>query len=99
MTDLARFVELIWGKKPNLTEITECAKMPYRDGDPTREFEGRIEFTSAKAHLVYPTMGPLEVWVPKSQIVEMGDPDENGNRLFLVTEWWVNQSGMKEFTW
>lgn len=70
--------------------------MGYRYGDPTFTFEGKIEFTSAKAYLVYPTMGLAEVWVPKSQVVEMGDPDADGNRIFEVTEWWWGVSGMKD---
>ena len=70
--------------------------MPYREGDPTFEFEGRVEVTTAKARLVYPTMGPEKVWVPKSQTVEIGDPDEHGNCLFLVTEWWASQSGIMD---
>ena len=62
--------------------------MPYRDGDPTYDFEGKVEHTTAKALLVLPTMGPEQVWVPKSQLVAMTDPDGNGNRVFTVTEWW-----------
>jgi hypothetical protein len=62
--------------------------MGYKAGDETYEFEGRVEVTTAKAYLVFPTMGPAKVWVPKSQVVRMDDPDENGNRMFVVTEWW-----------
>lgn len=67
--------------------------MGYRSGDPTVMLEARIEYTSAKAYLVEPTMGnKREVWIPKSQVVEMGDPDENGNRIFTVTEWWFGRA-------
>jgi len=62
--------------------------MGYRAGDETHEFEGKIEFTTAKAYLVVPTMGPAQVWVPKSQTVSMSEPDGEGNRVFTVTEWW-----------
>lgn len=71
--------------------------MPYRIGDPTVEIEGRIEVTTAKAHLIEPTMGRLkEVWVPKSQIVGMTEPDEDGNRTFTVTQWWYERSELGE---
>lgn len=62
--------------------------MGYREGDETVSFEGKIEFTTAKAYLVIPTMGPAQVWVPKSQVVSMSDVDGDGNRVFTVTEWW-----------
>jgi hypothetical protein len=65
--------------------------MPYREGDPTHEFEGKVEVTTPKAHLVVPTMGPAQFWVPKSQIVSMGEADGEGNRMFTVTSWWWNK--------
>ena len=69
--------------------------MPYREGDPTYEFEGSIEVTTAKAYLVHPTMGAKrEVWVPKSQVVSITDRDDQGNSIFKVTEWWYEKSGM-----
>ena len=71
--------------------------MPYRPGDPTYKFEARVENTTAKAYLIEPTMGTKrEVWVPKSQVVGMTDPDENGMRIFEVTEWWWNKAEMGE---
>jgi hypothetical protein len=71
--------------------------MPYRPGDPTVDIEARIEVTTAKAYLIEPTMGTKEkVWLPKSQTVQMGEPDENGNRVFTVTEWWYNQAELGE---
>jgi hypothetical protein len=69
--------------------------MPYRPGDPLVTIEARIETTTAKAYLIEPTMGAKkEVWLPKSQVVEMSDADENGLRTFSVTEWWHNVSGI-----
>lgn len=70
--------------------------MPYRDGDPTHDFEGAIEVITAKAYLVHPTMGPKrEVWVPKSQVVSMTPTgDDNGNVILKVTKWWWGVSGM-----
>jgi len=69
--------------------------MPYRDGDPTVELEAKIEVTTAKAYLIYPTMGAKkEVWLPKSQTVQMGEPNEDGNRVFTVTQWWATQAGI-----
>ena len=71
--------------------------MPYRPGDPTVELEARIETTTAKAYLIEPVMGTKrEVWLPKSQTVEMTDADENGNRTFTVTEWWYNKAELGE---
>jgi len=71
--------------------------MPYRPGDPTVEVEGRIETSTAKAYLIEPTMSKkTEVWLPKSQTVGMTDPDDNGVRVFTVTQWWYKQSGMEE---
>jgi hypothetical protein len=53
------------------------------------DIEAEIEVTTAKAYLIKPTMGnKKEVWLPKSQMVEMTDPDENKLRVFTVTEWW-----------
>jgi hypothetical protein len=68
--------------------------MPYRPGDKTVTFEGRIEVTTAKAYLVVPTIGPDEVWVPKSQVVTKGDPDDDGLILWEVTEWWASKNEM-----
>ena len=69
--------------------------MPYREGDPTVEIEGRIEHSTEKAHLIEPTTGKLkQVWLPKSQIAEMGEPNENEIRIFLVTKWWYEKSGI-----
>ena len=71
--------------------------MPYRPGDPTYSFEGKIEFETAKAYLVVPTIGPNQVWVPKSQIVEKTEKDGEGNVMFEVTQWWAENSDMAEF--
>ena len=78
--------------KVYLTEPQERDKMPYRPGDPTREIEGKIEFESEKAFLVIPTMGPNQIWIPKSQIVDQSEPDGDGNIMFEVTEWWYGKS-------
>lgn len=69
--------------------------MGFRRGDETVEFEAKIEMTTAKAYLLDTTMGPSEpVWVPKSQVVEMSDADEDGNRTFVVTEWIAKKNGL-----
>ena len=71
--------------------------MAYRPGDPTKELEARIEVTTAKACLIEPVMGTKrEVWLPKSQVVSVGEPNEDGNRQFVVTEWWYNVAEMDE---
>ena len=67
--------------------------MPYRAGDPTVELEATIEVTTAKAYLIHPTMGTKrEVWLPKSQVVGISDPDENGQKIFTVTKWWADRA-------
>jgi hypothetical protein len=65
--------------------------MGYRAGDETYEFEGKVEHVTAKARLVVPTMGPAQVWVPKSQTVSMSEPDADGNCVFTVTKWWYDK--------
>ena len=71
--------------------------MPYRPGDPTVEVEARVEVTTAKAYLIEPTMGKVQqTWLPKSQVVQMTDPDENGNRVFTVTLWWYDKADLDE---
>ena len=67
--------------------------MPYRAGDPTVEIEASIEVTTAKAYLINPTMGTKrEVWLPKSQVVGITDPDDNGMKVFTVTRWWYDRA-------
>jgi hypothetical protein len=71
--------------------------MGYREGDSTYTFEGKIEHATIKAYLVIPTMGPNQIWVPKSQCKSVSDPDADGNCEFVVAEWWAKNSDMKEF--
>lgn len=74
--------------------------MGYREGDKTFEFEGKIEHTTAKAYLVEPTLGPKQIWVPKSQLRydPPNGPDGEGNFTFEVTEWWLDRNPeMKDF--
>jgi hypothetical protein len=93
MNDLqARFLA---ARQKYLARVGSLVKMPYRPGDPTVEVEAIIELTTAKAYLLKPTMGKLqEVWLPKSQMVGMTDPAESGARLFTVTQWWADKSGV-----
>lgn len=67
--------------------------MGYRTGDETEEFEGQLEHTTAKAYLVLPTMGPEQVWLPKSQVVEMEKLKGDMYR-FVVTRWWAGKNGL-----
>lgn len=53
-------------------------------------FEGKVEHTSEKAYLVEFTLGG-RYWVPKSQVLRMEEPDIDGNREFIVKEWWWNK--------
>lgn len=63
--------------------------MAYRRGDPTVVFEGKIEHRAPKSYLVTMTLETGKFFVPFSQIVgDIGEPDEDGNRVFEVTEWW-----------
>lgn len=67
--------------------------MGYRDGDETVVVEGKINHTTPKAYLVEMTLGG-EYWLPRSQIVTMGDPDVDGNREFTITEWIAEKNGL-----
>ena len=66
--------------------------MGYRNGDETVAIEGKIEMTTAKAYLVSLTLGG-EAWVPKSQVVNVEEPDIDGNRTFIVTQWIAEKNG------
>lgn len=67
--------------------------MPYRAGDPTVEVEAKVETQTAKAYLIEPTMGMInQVWLPKSQVVGATEPNEEGTRVFTVTQWWYDKS-------
>ena len=71
--------------------------MAYRPGDPTVDIEARIETSTAKAYLIEPVMGTKrEVWLPKSQVVSMGEANEDGNRPFTVTQWWYDKAELGE---
>ena len=71
--------------------------MPYRPGDETMEVEARIETRTARAYLIEPTMGTKDqVWLPKSQVVGVTEPDENGTSIFTVTRWWYDKAEMGE---
>lgn len=61
----------------------------FRDED-THTFEGKIEHKSAKSYVVEFTLGG-KYFVPFSQIVTIGDPDIDGNREFVVKDWWWNK--------
>ena len=56
--------------------------------------EAKIIVSTAKAHLIEPTMGPPEVWVPKSQITDLGEPDEDGLRIITIKEWFAKKEGL-----
>jgi hypothetical protein len=61
--------------------------MGYRPGDPTETFEGKVLLKTPKSRIVELTLGG-KYFVPDSQVVEMGEPDLDGNREFEVTTWW-----------
>lgn len=56
-------------------------------------FEGKIEHKSAKSYLMSMTLEPGRYFVPFSQIVEMGEPDIDGNVTVEVSEWWWGVKG------
>lgn len=63
--------------------------MGYRDRlEPTHEIEGKVEYVSAKAFLVEDNFTGVKYWIPKSQVVDRNDSDDNGNILFVVKDWW-----------
>lgn len=68
--------------------------MGYRDGDEVVVIEGKVSYTTAKAHLVELLNTENEVWLPKSQIVSMSDPDMDGNREIRITEWIAKKNGL-----
>lgn len=65
--------------------------MGYDDFRGAKSFEAKVVLTTKKAKLVEPTIGPPEVWVPNSQILNMGEADIDGNRVFTVTKWWSSK--------
>lgn len=67
--------------------------MGYRNGDETVAVEGKIEMTTAKAYLVHFTLGG-ECWLPKSQVVSMEEPDMDGNRNIIITQWIAEKNGL-----
>jgi hypothetical protein len=56
--------------------------------------EGVIQHTTEKSHLVELTLGG-KYWIPKKCIAggAPGDPDEHGNRVFEVNDWWWKKRG------
>lgn len=69
--------------------------MGYRIGDETVEIECRVEHRTSKAVLIEPTcVGPAQVWVPKSQIVNEHDPDDEGKVILEITEWFARKEGL-----
>lgn len=69
--------------------------MGIRVGDEVVEIEGRIEVTTEKAYLIALTsIGPDEVWMPKSQIIWKSDPDPDGIIVFGVKAWIAEKNGL-----
>lgn len=68
--------------------------MPYRQGDETVAIEAKVEVTTNKAYLIYPTLGG-EYWLPKSQVASQSAPDGDGNVLFEVTKWWADKNNIE----
>jgi hypothetical protein len=66
--------------------------MGYRNGDETVAIEAKVEHATAKAYLIELTLGG-QAWLPKSQVVSMGEPDIDGNRDIIVTEWIAEKNG------
>ena len=59
--------------------------------------EAKVEYTTEKAHLIFPTMGPKQIWLPKSQINSQTEPDADGNVQFDVSDWWYQTCFLKEW--
>jgi hypothetical protein len=69
--------------------------MAFSRNEKTHEFEAKVEVTTAKAYLINPTIGKSK-WVPKSQVKSLSEPDEDGNRIFEVTDWWWKKQEEEE---
>lgn len=57
------------------------------------ELEGHIEHATTKAYLVYFIERDEQMWLPKSCVISMTDPDFEGNRIFTVKDWWAEKNG------
>lgn len=58
--------------------------------------EGKVVMTTKKAYLIEPTMGPSEVWVPKSQVTDLGEPySDDGLREIHIKQWFADKEGLK----
>lgn len=68
--------------------------MGYREGDATEMLEGKtlVDKPDKKAILFDLTLIG-EVWIPRSQIVELGDPGPEKLRTIEVTKWWYDKQG------
>lgn len=71
--------------------------MPWRDNEPTHEFEGKIEFVSSKSRLVEDTFTGKRYWLPKKCTVDFNPCDAEGNLLFVVTGWWWKKAQAGDF--
>lgn len=61
--------------------------MGYKRNEDEFTFEGLIEHKTPKAYLVEMTLGG-KYWLPISQVLHIGEPDIDGRREFIVSEWW-----------
>lgn len=61
--------------------------------EETHEFEGKVEFVTAKSRLVEDSFTGVRYWVPKSQTYDMNASDDNGNYMFVVSDWWWKKKG------
>lgn len=60
---------------------------------PEVEIEGKVRRETDKAYLF--DFGAKEpVWVPKSQISDESDPDDNGIISIFIPEWLATEKGM-----
>lgn len=66
----------------------------FKNGDETVAIEGKVMHQTPKAYLIEATLGG-EYWLPKSQIVSMSDPDIDGNREIVITDWIAGKNGLK----
>lgn len=64
----------------------------FKDDDVV--IEAQVKHTTPKAYLIEDGTGK-EFWLPKSQVVYVGEPDVDGNREFTITAWIAKQNGIE----
>lgn len=59
----------------------------FRD-EITHELEGKVLFVTAKSRLIEDNFTGKKYFIPKKCTIDFNDADDNGNVLFVVSDWW-----------